>query len=170
MYRNLTGEESVHLSDWPKEEFPEDKGLIEDMANVRMVVEKVHAIRKEKQIPVRMPLGSLVTVAPFDAPSADVIPYLLTELNVKKWTLTKGEVLNNILDTKVTPELEEEAKTRELIRQIQDERKKRGMNLTQRIKVKAPWIPTNAVLAQRLKTKTLATSLEAGEFKITKAS
>jgi len=170
IYKNLTGEESVHLSDWPEDKFEEDKKLIKDMQNIRMVVEKVHAIRKEKQIPVRMPLASLFTVAPFEAPSPDVYLYLQEELNVKKWSITKGEVLNNILDTKITPELEEEAKTRELIRQIQEERKIMGMKLTQNINVTSPWLPSDKILVQRVKSKTLAAQLEAGSFKINKAS
>jgi len=169
IYSNLTGEESVHLSDWPRDKFDEDKKLIEDMQNIRLVVEKVHAIRKEKQIPVRMPLASLFTVAPFKAPSPGVFPYLLEELNVKKWSVTKGEALNNILDTKITPELEEEAKTRELIRQIQEERKNLGMNLTQRITVSSPWLPSDTNLVQRIQSKTLAEALEAGNFKIKRA-
>jgi len=135
-----------------------------------MVVEKVHAIRKEKQIPVRMPLASLLTIAPFESPSLEVYPYLQEELNVKKWSVTKGDVLNNILDTKITPELEEESKTRELIRQIQEERKNLGMNLTQKISVMAPWLPSDTNLVQRVKSKTLAEVLEAGSFKIKKAS
>jgi valyl-tRNA synthetase len=170
MYKNLTGKESVHLGDWPKDEFKVDEKLIEDMQNIRTVVEKVHAIRKEKQIPVRMPLASLVTMAPFSAPAADLHRYLLDELNVKKWTLTKADVLNNVLDTKITPELEEEAKARELVRQIQEERKNLGMELTQKVKVWAPWIPSKDSLIQRIKSKTLAEELTVGDFKVNKAS
>lgn len=170
IYRNLAKKDSVHLSDWPQEEFEEDKGLIEDMQNIRTVVEKVHAIRKEKQIPVRMPLNSLVTIAPFKSPSTDVHQYLLDELNIKKWSIDKGDVLQNILDTKITPELEEESKTRELIRQIQEERKKSGMNLTQKIKVRTPWLPRQTNLIQRVKSKTLAEDISVGTFKVLKAS
>jgi len=170
IYRNLTGQESVHLSDWPQEDFKEDKKLADDMQNIRMVVEKVHAIRKEKQIPVRMPLSSLVTIAAFEVPATNLNQYLLDELNIKKWSIDKGEVLQNILDTKITPQLEEEAKTRELIRQIQEERKNLRMNLTQKINVTSPWLPTDTNLIQKLKAKTLAEDISLGPFRVLKAS
>ena len=170
IYKNLTGEESVHLSLWPEFKYHEDKKLMESMQNIRLVVEKVHAIRKEKQIPVKMPLNSLVTVAPFEPPSPELYGYLMDELNIKRWSVTKGEVLNNILDTKITPDLEEEAKARELIRQIQEERKKLGTNLTQRINVTSPWLPGNKALIQKIKSKTLAEVLLEGPFKVTKAT
>ena len=117
-----------------------------------------------------MPLNSLVTVAPFEPPSPELYGYLMDELNIKRWSVTKGEVLNNILDTKITPDLEEEAKARELIRQIQEERKKLGTNLTQRINVTSPWLPGNKALIQKIKSKTLAEVLLEGPFKVAKAT
>ena len=166
IYRNLTREESVHLSDWPEDELIEDKKLIDDMQNIRTVVEKVHAIRKEKQIPVRVPLHSLITKAPFEAPATNLYQYLLDELNIKKWEVSKGNDLKNNLDITITPELEEEAKMRELIRQIQEERKKMGMNLTQYVNVKNLWLPKNKLFIQRIKSKAGVRELERGEFSV----
>ena len=60
IYRNLTGKESVHLADWPSyDEKLIDKNLEEKMILVRQIVEKGHALRKEKGIKVRQPLKKL---------------------------------------------------------------------------------------------------------------
>ena len=168
IYKNLSEEESVHLSDWPKAADVDAK-LISDMQNLRLVVEKVHSIRKEKGIPVRQPLAYLETSAPFEIGN-NLRTYLLDELNIKKWTLKKGKTLNNKLDTKITPELEEEAKTRELIRDIQEERKKMGMDLTQKINVSTPWLPMNKYLIQRVTSKAIIGKLTKGDFKVSKLS
>ncbi len=72
------------------------------------------------------------------------------------------------MDTKITPELEEEAKARDLIRKIQEERKNMGMNLTQKINVYTPWLPKNKDLVEKIKKKTLTEDLREGEFKVEK--
>lgn len=169
IYTNLTKEDSVHLSDWPEAKGGVEEKVLADMANIRLVVEKVHSIRKEKKIPVRQPLARLETSAPFPAPAKEFYVYLMDELNVKKWVIGEGKELTNKLNTKITPELEEEAKARELIRNIQEERRRLGMNLTQKISVSSPWLPTSKKLVQRVKSKTLAASLTMGEFKVTPA-
>ncbi|KKU02896.1 MAG: Isoleucyl-tRNA synthetase [Candidatus Woesebacteria bacterium GW2011_GWE1_45_18] len=162
IYRNLTKEESVHLSDWPDYPDKVDTKLVAEMARIRQVVEKAHAERKEKKIPVRQPLSLYQTTA--QKPVNDLEVYVKDEINVKAvaWATKKDE-----LDTKITPELEEEAKARELIRKIQEERRNLGMNLTQRISVSSPWLPMDTKLVQRIKIKTLAENLAKGEFKLT---
>jgi len=94
------------------------------------------------------------------------------EVNIKdiNWAKKRGEELKVKLDTKLTPELQEEAKARELIRRIQGERKKLGMNLAQKIVVTNTWLPKGKEIVQKLKNKTLATALKEGEFSVTKAS
>lgn len=168
IYQNLTKQESVHLADWPEPSGRVDKKLISDMENVRLVVEKAHAIRKEKNIPVRQPLNSLITVAPF-IPPENLKIFLKDEINVKEWQITKGNTLDNMLDTKITKELEEESKARELIRNVQLKRRKMGMQLTQRIKISSPWLPSSKEVTQRIKRKTLATNLEKGRFLVRKS-
>jgi isoleucyl-tRNA synthetase len=166
IYTNLTKEESVHLAAWPTAKDKVDEKLIIDMVNIRATVEKVHAIRKEKKIPVRQPLAELKTIGLFDTPAKDLFRYLMDEVNVKKWSYKKGKESKNILDTKITSELEEESKARELIRKIQEERRSLGMKLTQRAKITSPWLPKDKKLVQRVKTKTLASGLEKGDFKV----
>ncbi|MBI2420540.1 MAG: class I tRNA ligase family protein [Candidatus Levybacteria bacterium] len=54
IYTNLTGEESVHLADWPDyDETLIDKNLNQEMKQAREIVESVHAKRKEANIKVR---------------------------------------------------------------------------------------------------------------------
>ncbi|MCP4394076.1 MAG: isoleucine--tRNA ligase [Alphaproteobacteria bacterium] len=60
MYRGLTGEESVHLTDWVNAEtLPKDDALVESMDAVRSVCSTAKAIREEKSLRNRLPLASL---------------------------------------------------------------------------------------------------------------
>ncbi len=88
---------------------------------------------------------------------------ILDELNIKsiEWGSKKIE-----LDLVVTPELQEEADTRDLIRKIQAARKEIGTKLDDRVSVVAPWIPKNKKMLELLKTKTLCDKLELGEFTV----
>ena len=168
IYKNLTKEESVHLSEWPQEKrlSEEDTKILSEMNTIREVVEKAHAERKEAKIPVRQPLQSIKVVSPDAKPNDAILKVAMDELNVKKINWQKGEELSVKLDTTLTPELEEEAKARELIRKIQEERKRLGTNLTQKVNVTNDWLPSDKKLVQKIKTKTLAVSLKAGEFKV----
>jgi isoleucyl-tRNA synthetase len=166
IYRNLTKEESVHLSDWPEVISEVKEELIDEMKKAREIVEKVHAERKMAKIPVRQPLAKFESNAPFEIKDVGIISLVNGEVNVKEWIQKKGTEVKVKLDTKITPELEEEAKARELIRKIQEERRNLGMNLTQKVSVSAPWVPTDTKLVQRVKNKTLTESLKTGEFKV----
>lgn len=168
VYKNLTKDESVHLSDWPDVEGKIDVELVSKMAKLREIVEKAHAERKEAKIPTRQPLQSVKVVSPDDKPGKDILRVGEDELNVKNIDWEKGKDLRITLNTRITPDLEEEAKARELIRKIQEERKNMGMDLTQRISVFNDWIPENKKLTQWILNKTVAKSLEKGEFKVLK--
>ena len=156
IYKNLTKEESVHLTEWPELDGEIDDKLITKMKEVRDIVEKVHAQRKEKGIPVRQPLTSFKTN--YSDPGLDFEVLIKDEVNVKSvlWGKLKGKELMVELDTKITPQLEEEAKTRELIRKIQQKRKEMGINLNQKVEVKSPWLPENVELIKKVKSISLA--------------
>lgn len=84
IWRGLTGERSVHLTDWPDAaEFPADHDLVSAMDNARTVCSVALSLRKAKGLRVRLPLSSL-TVASSNAnalePFADLIA---DEVNVK---------------------------------------------------------------------------------------
>lgn len=167
IFRNLTKDKSVHLADWPKAEGTLDTKLHEKMEMIREIAEKAHAIRKEEEIPVRQPLATLMTEK--EDPGDELTEVLKGEINVKevKWATGSDEAK---LDTKITPELEEEAKARNLIRKIQRERKKMGIGLTQKVSIKNPWLPKNKELLENLKEVTLATKVEEGDFEVEKTS
>lgn len=137
IYHNLTGNESVHLEEWPKaDKKMVSEDLENDMVLVREVVEKSHSIRKESQIGVRQPLNKLqITNYKFQV-SKELNKIIADELNVKnvEWVRGDGE-LSVKLDTKLTPKLKAEGEAREIIRAIQSARKVAGCKLDKKVTV-----------------------------------
>lgn len=172
IYKNLTKEESVHLADWPKAKIlrSEDIKIISDMQMVRKIVELGHAKRKEAKIAVRQPLQSIKVVSPAKELSQNLFSLIKDELNIKNVVWVKGEELSVELDLKITPKLKEEAKSRELIRKIQEERKKLGVTLDQKVLVTSEWLPANRILLGLITKKTLAKDIKKGEFSVKSAS
>ena len=90
IHRGLTGEESVHLCDWPEQlRGAADPMLVAEMDRVRAVCSAALAIRAAENARVRQPLRELVVAgAGLDA----VRPYLdliADEVNVKQVTLVE---------------------------------------------------------------------------------
>jgi isoleucyl-tRNA synthetase len=163
IYKNLTGEESVHLSSWPKPRKINsvEMKLIDDMKVVRKIVEMGLSERKVKSLKVRQPLRS-VTVSSLSL-SKDMSKLITDELNVKEAIWNDGKELTVSLDLNLDSQLVEEGKLRELMRQIQDLRKTQGALLDQQIRVTAPGLPTDDNLVRDLKRKTLAAELKSGD-------
>jgi isoleucyl-tRNA synthetase len=165
IYCNLTKKESVHLSEWPHLDFAfldGEKNLVEDMVYLRDIVEKVHAKRKELGIPVRQPLIEAIVVSPdkrFEKLSMDLFKIAEDELNVKRlvFKFAKEELVE--LNTKITPKLEEEAKARELLRKIQEERKKMNISFTQPTIVYSPWLPKDKQFLQMILKKSSSSKI-----------
>jgi isoleucyl-tRNA synthetase len=89
VYRGLTGERSVHLTDFPQpRSLPADAGLVAAMDAVRDVCSSVLSVRRAANLRVRLPLPS-VTVA---VPEPELLePYrelIADEVNVKEVRLT----------------------------------------------------------------------------------
>ncbi|WP_375484949.1 isoleucine--tRNA ligase [uncultured Mycobacterium sp.] len=89
IWRAITGERSVHLTDWPSADtLLADAELVAAMDQVREVCSAASSLRKAKKLRVRLPLPKM-TVAVEDpqrlAPFADLVA---DELNVKKVELT----------------------------------------------------------------------------------
>lgn len=171
MYMNLTKGDSVNFADWPnqisKSTNKQISELLEEMQKARGVVEIAHAIRKDKKIAVRQPLSRL-TVENYKF-SVEVADLIAAELNVKEVLSKpgKGEISVK-LDTKITEELKQESDVRDLVRKIQEERKQLGLNLTQKVNVKIPVIPTDTILVQWMTKKAQIAKLEKGAFKVSK--
>lgn len=238
MYRNLTGEESVHLTDYPKpDKKVYDETLIHEIHLAKTIVSLGLAARAKKKIKVRQPLQKMEVVLkdPADhALLADQVETIKEELNIKEvdfiddpsefatrvakpnakllgpkyggavqqiilackngefeelgngnlkvldyellpdevtieylpkgdFDVEAGEGILVALSTTVTPELRQEGLARDLVRQIQDLRKKAGYKVSDRIKVSLQGV--DQALLQKfgdyIKTETLAVAFEA---------
>ncbi len=89
VWQGLTGERSVHLTDWPSADaYPADAKLVAAMDAVREACSAALSVRKAKGLRVRLPLPAL-TVAVTDAealrPFADLVA---DEVNVKSVSFT----------------------------------------------------------------------------------
>lgn len=142
IYKNVTGNESVHLSDWPEvnTESIIDHQLLTDMRVVRDVCELGNAQRKTSNIPTRQPLsGAKVTTA--SDLSLDLQRLIKEELNLESLQLTKGDTTTITLDTALTPELIAKGEARGVIRQIQEARREAGCRLDETVAVVLPGWP-----------------------------
>ncbi len=192
MYRNLTGEESVHLAEWPKEssEFRvQSSELLESMAFAQIIAGTGHAARKGEGIVVKQPLRSMTIVVDKISRKLDTEfeKLILDELNVKQiiWKEDEKEVKKTqqlaqvpkgykiaddffiILDTTLTEELITERKVREIIRAIQEERKKLGTALDEKVDVMLSSWPKD--FENEIKKKALVRLLSRGNtFKVTR--
>ena len=90
IYRGLTGERSVHLTDWPDaERFPRDPALVAAMDRVREIASSGLALRKARGLRVRLPLAGLTVVGADAASLASFADILRDELNVKSVQLAE---------------------------------------------------------------------------------
>ncbi|HEX7041915.1 MAG TPA: isoleucine--tRNA ligase [Patescibacteria group bacterium] len=140
IYTNLTGEESVHLSDWPESDNSlGETNVIMSMDVVRKIVEIGLSQRKEASMKVRQPLGEIKYS--FESKLSDELEQImLDELNIKKAVYEKGE-LGAKIDINLTQSLIDEGEAREIVRKIQEERKKLGTSLTEKVIVQLPAWP-----------------------------
>jgi isoleucyl-tRNA synthetase len=163
IYKNLVSaddkdaQESIHLCDFPvvdKKFVKENEGLLEKMEFVRNVVELGQSIRAQKGLKVRQALSELQVKVEekelkIDSLDSWMIELIVDELNVKKvllvkninkaegWELTVSEdkKISISLDTNLTKELIEDGIYREIVRGIQNQRKKTGLSFGQTIKL-----------------------------------
>ena len=166
IYRNVTGNESVHLSDYPPFESlsKHDRITLECMHIAREIASLGNAQRKEAGISIRQPLSRL-TVYREGARLLEYEAIIKDELNVKDivWNTDKKLAGDGIvrLDTTITSELKAEGDARILIRQIQMLRKRQGLKLSDRIVITAPSWPKK--FEQYILQKTLADNIVPGE-------
>lgn len=123
--KTLEDKESVHLTDWPESKSV-DKDLIKEMQEAREIVTLGLQRRQEVGIPVRQPLSKIMITG--YKIKGQYIEILKDELNIKDVVLDEGEDQKVELDIEITEDLKKEGQYRELIRAIQDIRKKNGLN------------------------------------------
>ncbi|PIT97761.1 MAG: isoleucine--tRNA ligase [Candidatus Andersenbacteria bacterium CG10_big_fil_rev_8_21_14_0_10_54_11] len=146
IYRNLTGEVSVHLTDLhaPAAAPPETDALLRQMARVRAVVSEGLALRARAGIKVRQPLAELVAAG--DSLPPALVEIIRDEVNVKRvtWaadlptdTAWVGSVVGAhqpaALYTAMSPSLVREGLAREIIRRGQGLRREADLAFDQRI-------------------------------------
>ncbi len=135
IYQNLPGAlDSVHLELWPEiNPTYVDTKLESSMEIVMQIVEQGHAARKLAGIRLRQPLVGLTTPGVI---SPDLQEIIKGELNVK--SILTGQFS---LDTNLTPELIDEGTARDLMRDIQGERKKLGLSPSDVVTVELSFWP-----------------------------
>ena len=91
VYKGLTGERSVHLSDWPDlASIPVDDALVATMDRVREVCSAAASIRKARNLRVRLPLRTLSVDARWSAELEPFAELIADEVNVKRVELLSG--------------------------------------------------------------------------------
>ncbi len=89
VYRGLTGERSVHLTDFPEpRSLPADPGLVAAMDAVRDVCSAVLSVRRAANLRVRLPLRSVTVAVPDPALLEPYRELIADEVNVKEVHLT----------------------------------------------------------------------------------
>src|SRR3990167_6863175 len=160
IYTNLTGEPSVHLTDYPLvDEKVVDKNLGKSMADVCSLFEVGHSLRKEQGVKLRQPLSSFTYGKNYKKLPGRLEDVLAKELNVKKVIFDKAK--STSFDYKITRELEAEGQARDLIRKIQEKRKEVGIPFDSFVTVYAPTWPGE--YTNLIKKETLARGLVRGE-------
>ncbi|MCL4366885.1 isoleucine--tRNA ligase [Patescibacteria group bacterium] len=165
IYKNLTAQESVHLSSYPEENSQySDVSLLAQMKQLRLLVEMGHSKRKAANIKLRQPLTKYFYNAP-EQLSPDLEKIMAEELNVKEIEYNKSSDNNPFgeLDTNLTQQLRDEGELRDLIREVQNLRKQAGLTLKDRIKITAPRLPERDELKSLLLKQTNAVAVEEGK-------
>jgi isoleucyl-tRNA synthetase len=137
--------ESVHLEDYPNSDImlkKDSSKICEQMSVIRELASTILALRTERGIGVRQPLNSAAVVLKMNI-FPEFEPILKDEVNVKhlefvetldqKPGYIRDEKSIVALDFDLTRDLRAEGSARELIREIQDMRKKQGLSVSDKI-------------------------------------
>jgi isoleucyl-tRNA synthetase len=187
IYKNLTGETSVHLAEFPvaNESLIEEK-LNEKMEKVRDIISLGLQLRSQAKIKVRQPLAEvqilIQTLEKCQKMGEEFDNMIKEELNVKNVTIiyqqpdyarenekeekwVEGEIrgLHLFLDTEITPQLKLEGQAREIVRFIQEMRKQAGYEVENHISVQFEGIEeVFEKFSDLIARETLADSIEKG--------
>lgn len=145
LYQSIE-KKSVHLSAWPETDKKMIKKDLEmQITHAKKIIQEILNARNQQQIGVRWPLQkAVITTHKKKAELAQFEELIKQQTNIKKLEITfskepievkdfSQEAITVQLDTAMTPALEKEGYTREVIRRIQDLRKKAGLKKEDRI-------------------------------------
>jgi isoleucyl-tRNA synthetase len=171
IYCGLTGKQSVHLEDYPVA----DASLINELLHTQMndlreVVSLGLQKRAEAGVKVRQPLQRVILNSEryenlLKGNDLTFMNVIFDELNVKKVEFDGSMTDLAALDLTITSELKLEGEAREIIRAIQEGRKKAGFNVEDRIVLGYTGKETVFEKFQDMITKeVLATEIQKGDL------
>lgn len=171
LYRHLTGDESVHLTDWPEVTSTKiiDTKLLENMVLIRRVCEMGNGERKNLAIPVKQALASITVKGEFQSlkDEPELLQLIKDELNVEDVFFAEGPE-SVVYDIVITADLKDKGRAREIIRSIQEARKMANCQLDEKIDLELPDWP--AKYEDEIKRKTLIGNLHKGpELKVVRS-
>lgn len=109
IYRNLTGLESVHLSDFPKyDEKLIDNKIEERMDLIRNLISLGRNVREEAKIKVRQPISEVILDGKKEKIIGDLVDLIKEELNVKNVRFEKN--LSDYINFVIKPNFKEVGK------------------------------------------------------------
>jgi isoleucyl-tRNA synthetase len=139
--------ESIHLEDYPSSDSvltKDNNKICEQMSIIRDLASTILSLRTERGVGVRQPLKSSAVILKMNV-TPEFEPILKDEVNVKhlefvetldqKPGYIRDEKSIVALDFNLTGDLRAEGRARELIREIQDMRKKQGLSVSDKINV-----------------------------------
>ena len=166
MYVNLTNEDSVHLVDFPIF----DKKLInprleEEMQAARKLAEVVHALRKTREVKVRIPIRQAKYSGPLEL-SKDILKVVKDETNIYELLYDK-KISEYSIDARTNDENLDLnfGLARDIVRKIQEQRKVLKTRPDHKINVTLPFWPKEyeAFIKKRAQVSQLS---EGKEFSI----
>ena len=142
---------SVHLASWPNSaeaslDEPEVE-ILKNMKKVREIVSLGLQLRQKAGVPVRQPLYQL-KVKNLNLTN-NYLELIKDELNVKDVLEDKSADEEVVLDANITLELKQEGNYRELVRAIQDMRKKMGLTPSDKISLSIETTKEGQALVQK---------------------
>lgn len=148
--KKIVDEESVHLSKWPKFNNKNiNKNLEKNFEIVFEIIEKGLAEREKARIGLKWPLSkATINLQKEKKLSKELYEVIKRQLNLRDLEFKESSEIAVSLDTKITPELEAEGFSREFARNVQEARKKAGLQKIDTIELR---IVTTRDLSEMLK-------------------
>ena len=179
IYRQLGGRKSVHLEEWPRANKKKiDVRLENEMNFAQEIVSAGLFLRDKAKIKVRQPLLRLF-VRTKRKLRKEILEIAKEELNLKEICFVnripkkpnlvffENEIAKFALDTTITPELKQEGIIREVVRVIQDLRKKAKLVPSDKIEIYL-WGPESIKQIIQAKEKEICKTTRAEKIYISK--